>query len=202
MPSFDSLLAEYGLLAVLVGTFFEGETIVIVASFLSHEGYFDPILLWLCAFLGSFAGDQMWFYIGRRHADFRIVQKVVELPTFVKVIRLIEAHPTKFILSFRFVYGIRNISPVALGLSRVTALKYFILNMIAAAVWAATFTAVGYLFGQTAEMLMGRLHDIQSRLFGAIAAGIVAYLLWRFVVRRWIKVARPPAPPPPPAAEG
>jgi membrane protein DedA with SNARE-associated domain len=195
MLSFDSLLAEYGLLAVLVGTFFEGETIVIVASFLSHEGYFDPIALWFCAFLGSFAGDQMWFYIGRKHSDFRIVQKVVELPTFVKVIRLIEAHPTKFILSFRFVYGIRNISPVALGLSRVTALKYFCLNMVAAMVWAAAFTIIGYLFGETAEMVMGRLHDIQSRLLGAIAAGIAAYLLWRFVVRRWVKVTKAPEPP-------
>jgi membrane protein DedA with SNARE-associated domain len=195
MPSFDSLLAEYGLLAVLVGTFFEGETIVIVASFLAHEGYFDPFALWFCAFLGSFAGDQMWFYIGRKHSDFRIVQKVVELPTFVKVIRLIEAHPTKFILSFRFVYGIRNISPVALGLSRVTALKYFSLNMIAAMVWAASFTTIGYLFGETAEMVMGRLHDIQSRLLGAIAAGIAAYLLWRFVIRRFVKVAKTPQPP-------
>ena len=199
MLQFDSLLAEYGLLAVLVGTFFEGETIVIVASFLSHEGYFNPFALWFCAFLGSFAGDQMWFYVGRKHSDFRIVQKVVELPTFVKVIRLIEAHPTKFILSFRFVYGIRNISPVALGLSRVAALKYFFLNMIAASVWAAAFTTIGYLFGETAEMAMGRLHDIQSRLLGAIAAGIAAYLLWRFVIRRWVKVTRPPEPPKPEA---
>jgi hypothetical protein len=45
-------------------------------------------------------------------------------------------------------------------------------------------------------MVLGRLHHIQSRILGAIAAGIAAYLLWRFVVRRWVKVARPPDAPP------
>ena len=75
MPSFETLLADYGLLAILVLTFFEGETVVIVAGFLAHEGYFNPYTLGITAFLGTFAGDQLWFYLGRRHAHLKIVQK-------------------------------------------------------------------------------------------------------------------------------
>ena len=182
------MLADYGLLAVLVGTFFEGETIVIVAGFLSHEGYFSPYLLCLCAFLGTFAGDQAWFYLGRKHAHFKIVQKVTTFPQFARVIRLIETHPIKFILSFRFVYGIRNISPVALGLSRISALKYLILNGIAAAVWAVTFTTIGYVFGQAAETFVGRLAGAQNKIIAAVIAGLVVYFAFKIGLKQWNKL--------------
>ncbi len=189
MDSLEPLLADYGLLAVLIGTFFEGETIVIVAGFLSHEGYFSPYLLCLCAFLGTFAGDQLWFYLGRRHANFKIVQKVTTFPSFAKVIRLIETHPIKFILSFRFIYGMRNISPVALGLSRVPALKYLILNAIAAAVWAISFTTIGYMFGQAAETFIGRMAGVQHKIFGAIVAGLVVYFVFKYGMKQWTKIS-------------
>jgi membrane protein DedA with SNARE-associated domain len=161
MPTIESILTDYGLLAVVIWTFIEGETCVIVAGFLSHQGYFSPYLLAVAAFSGTFAGDQVWFYLGRRHSNLKIVQKVTEFQSFAKVIRLIEAHPIKFILSFRFIYGIRNIAPVALGLSRVSALKYFILNGIAAIIWAITFTIVGYMFGEAAERMIGRIGGAQ-----------------------------------------
>jgi len=187
MPTFESVLADYGLLAVVLLTFIEGETIVIVAGFLSHEGYFSPYLLCLCAFLGTFAGDQVWFYLGRRHSNLRIVQKVTEFPSFAKVIRLIEQHPIKFIMSFRFVYGIRNIAPVALGLSRVSALKYFILNAIAAIIWAISFTTIGYMFGQAAEKFIGRLAGVQQKILAAIIAGVVIYVVFRLATKYWTK---------------
>jgi membrane protein DedA with SNARE-associated domain len=189
MPTFvETLLADYGLLAILVLTFFEGETVVIIAGFLSHEGYFNPYTLCLAAFLGTFAGDQAWFYLGRRHANFKIVQKVTTVPQFARVIRLIETHPIKFILSFRFVYGIRNISPVALGLSRISALKYFILNGIAAAVWAVTFTSIGYFFGQAAETFIGRINGVFGKLLAAAIVGLIVYFAFKFGMKQWAKV--------------
>lgn len=188
MPSLDSLLADYGLLAVAVLTFFEGETVVIIAGFLAHQGYFSPYLLCMCAFLGTFAGDQLWFYLGRRHSNFKIVQKVTQRESFAKVIRLIETHPIKFILSFRFVYGVRNIAPVALGLSRISALKYMTFNCIAAIVWAITFTSVGYFFGQAAETMVGQIAGAQGKIIAAVIAGLVVYFACRFGIKQWAKV--------------
>jgi|TARA_R100000455_G_scaffold11515_1_gene4838 membrane protein DedA with SNARE-associated domain len=181
MPSFEALLADYGLLAIIILTFFEGETVVIIGAFLAHQGYFNPYLLGLCAFLGTFAGDQLWFYLGRRHADYKIVQKIRGYSSFARVLGMIERHPIKFIISFRFIYGIRNIAPVALGLSNVPAAKYLIFNMIAASVWATCFTTIGYLFGEAAERFIGQMAGVQHKIFGALLAGVVAYILFKLV---------------------
>jgi len=188
MPTLDSLLADYGLLAVAVLTFFEGETVVIIAGFLAHQGYFSPYLLCICAFMGTFAGDQLWFYIGRKHSNFRIVQKATQRASFAKVIRLIETHPIKFILSFRFVYGVRNIAPVALGLSSISALKYMTFNCIAAIVWAIAFTSIGYFFGKAAEVFIGQIHGVAGKVVAALVVGLIVYFVFRFGMKRWAKV--------------
>ena len=57
----------------------------------------------------------------------------------------LERYDTGFILSFRFIYGVRNFSSFALGLSAVHWERFLRLNFLAAGLWAATFVAAGYL---------------------------------------------------------
>lgn len=63
--TFESLIKEFGYLAVFVGTFLEGETILVVAGFAAYETYLELPLVILFAFLGSLFGDQLYFFIGR-----------------------------------------------------------------------------------------------------------------------------------------
>ncbi|MGH6976912.1 MAG: DedA family protein, partial [Stellaceae bacterium] len=49
-----------------VWTFFEGETFVLFAAFAAAEGLLNAPLLMVAAGLGSFAGDQCYFWLGRR----------------------------------------------------------------------------------------------------------------------------------------
>ena len=37
----ESFLAKYGYIAILLGTVFEGETIMIMGGFSAHRGYLD-----------------------------------------------------------------------------------------------------------------------------------------------------------------
>ncbi|CAA6603519.1 DedA family protein (fragment) [Rhodospirillaceae bacterium LM-1] len=134
---------------VVIWTFLEGETFIIVLGYLAQEGTYH-INIWLVmlfALLGSFIGDQFYFYIGRRYgqpllARWPGMEKKVEW-----AFHMVRDHQTLFILSFRFIYGVRNISPFVIGMSGVSRLKYFILNFIAAAVWANAFAWGGYFLG-------------------------------------------------------
>ncbi|MCP5366147.1 MAG: VTT domain-containing protein [Hyphomicrobiales bacterium] len=191
MGMLEHLVATYGYAAVFAGTFLEGETIVVVAGFLAHQGLLDPAGAALAAFLGSFLGDQLWFFLGRRHAANRLVRRVVERPLFGRVLAAIAEHPRKFILSFRFLYGLRTISPVALGLSPVPARLFAALNAVAAAVWAVAFTAAGYLFGKAVETVLGDIQAIEHKLLLALAAALAAFLAFRLARAVWRRRADP-----------
>ncbi|MBF0269903.1 MAG: DedA family protein [Alphaproteobacteria bacterium] len=162
---------------VVIWTFLEGETFIIVLGYLAQEGTYH-INIWLVmlfALMGSFIGDQFYFYIGRRYgqpllARWPGMEKKVEW-----AFHMVRDHQTLFILSFRFIYGVRNISPFVIGMSGVSRLKYFILNFIAAAVWANAFAWGGYFLG----VAMGEwLGAYKFHIMGGFVALFV--VLWFF----------------------
>ncbi|WP_217994833.1 DedA family protein [Methylogaea oryzae] len=63
------IISQYGYIALFIGTFLEGETILLVAGYLAHEGHLGLTLAILSAFLGTFAGDQTFFFLGRARAS-------------------------------------------------------------------------------------------------------------------------------------
>ncbi len=38
-----------------------------LAGFLAFRGYMDINLVVVVAFFGSYAGDQLWYFLGRKH---------------------------------------------------------------------------------------------------------------------------------------
>lgn len=183
MESIEQIIAHYGPLAIFIGTFLEGETIVVVAGFLSHQDIIHPALVAGSAFLGSFLGDQLWFFLGRRHATHPLVTRLTKMARFGRVISAIEDHPKKFILTFRFIYGIRTISPVAIGLTQIPAREFLFLNAVAAAIWALAFTAMGYLFGHAIESILGDIKAFEKKLLIGAAIFLALFAVYQIVWR-------------------
>ncbi|NQW00148.1 MAG: DedA family protein [Rhodospirillales bacterium] len=193
METLAGFITTYGPAAIFIGTFLEGETIVVVAGFLSHQGIINPITVAASAYMGTFFGDLLWFYLGRRHAQHPLVARLTRRPLFNKITSAIEAHPRKFILTFRFIYGIRTISPVAVGLTGIPAREFMVLNGIAAAIWAAAFTALGYVFGKTVETLLGDIKAIEQQILMAVGLGLAVFGIFHVArrVQRHFRRRRP-----------
>ena len=151
--SLEELITNYGYLAVLVITFIEGETIVILAGVAAHLGYLDVNWVIVTAIAGSFAGDQLWFYIGRRWGPRIIAKRLSWQEGAHKVYKHLDRHQYWLILTFRFYYGLRNVTPFVCGSAGIPRLRFFTLNLIGAIVWAIAFTYIGYGLGEAASQL-------------------------------------------------
>ncbi len=137
-----------------VWTFLEGETFVLFAGLAAKEGALRLDLLILFAWLGSFCGDQLYFFIGRRYGQRLLVRFPRIAPGVNLALGWLEKYSTLFILAYRFIYGVRNFSSVALGMSGVPWRRFLVLNFVAAGVWAVTFAGVGYLFGHALDTVL------------------------------------------------
>src|SRR3954451_21007561 len=198
------LIADYGVyfyLLVFIWTFFEGETIVLFAGFAAAQGLLDPFLLLVCAGLGSYLGDQCYFWLGRKYGVRLLNRFPGWRPGVENALSWLERYDVWFILSFRFIYGVRNFSSFALGLSAVRWERFLRLNFLAAGLWAASFVAVGFFLGHAFRAVLG---DI-ARSFGLVMLGVFVavavgmWLLHRTHRRRrsiavpvGVKVAAPP----------
>ncbi len=184
--SIESFIAQYGLAAIFLGAAFEGETSVVTGGLLAHQ---HLLPLWgsaAAAVIGSFAADQLFFFAGRHYRDTERVRRIAEKPAFAKALDTLERHPTIFILGFRFLYGLRTISPIAIGTSHVPARTFVVLNAISAAVWGVLFTILGYVFGDGLIELVGKVMPKQKLVGVAILAAVAALAIagFRFWRRR------------------
>ncbi len=176
-------------LLILAFTFFEGETIVLLTGALISGGdvKLSVTSLTLFAVLGSFGGDQTWFYIGRRYGT----PLLERWPTMAKKVEwafhLLRRHENLFILSFRFIYGVRNISPFIIGMTGTSRSKCLLLNLLSATVWANTFSWGGYFIGRALEIYLG-----ESKIYALV--GLVLIALSAALIGAWRQRRRGPAP--------
>lgn len=181
----QNFLNEFGYFALFLGTFFEGETILVLAGFLAFRGYMDLNMVILIAFCGSYAGDQLWYFMGRRHGRRILARKPRWQLMGDKALRLVRKHPDIWVLSFRFVYGLRTVMPVAIGMSGYPPGRYLLLNGIGAAVWAAALGSAAYHFGAVMEGLLGNIKKYEMWVLGGLV--VLGLALW---LRRRMKNAR------------
>lgn len=184
------IIEQYGYIALFVGTFLEGETILLLAGFAAQSPQFnlDLRLVMFFAFAGSLAGDQAAFFVGR-HFGRRLVEKSEKWRARTeRVHSMLKKYHEILILSFRFFYGLRNLTPFVLGTAEISVRKFFLLNAIGAAVWAATFALVGYLCGSLLENVLTRVidnvHHVELAILGVAALGIVVLWVVRTLRRR------------------
>src|SRR3989344_898941 len=149
--SFEELIATYGYLAILVITFIEGETIVILAGVAAHLRFLDLTWVIATAGAGSFSGDQLWYYVGRHWGPKIIARRLSWQEGAQKVYKHLDRHQYWLILTFRFYYGLRNVTPFVVGSAHIPRLRFFTLNLIGAIVWAIIFAYVGYALGEAAS---------------------------------------------------
>ena len=179
----ELLIARYGVLGIFLGAGLEGETAVVAGGLLAHRGL---VPLWAAAgaaAAGSFLVDQFFYSVGRRFSDHPRLQAMKRKPAFAKAITALERRPTGFIFAFRFLYGLRTVSPVVIGIAGVPRTRFVILNAAAALLWGTLFTLLGYAFGNGIERILGHLRPSTHLLVAAACAVLAAFAV--FHLGRW-----------------
>jgi len=142
-------------LITFVWTALEGETFVIFAALAAQKGLLNIWALFLAAWGGSMCGDQLFFFVGRRYGA-RLIKRFPRIePKLAPVFSALEKYATGFILSYRFMYGVRNVSGIAVGMSHLPWRQFALVNCAAAFIWAAAFCGGGYLFGDVVARMAG-----------------------------------------------
>jgi membrane protein DedA with SNARE-associated domain len=200
----SQLIAEHGAyfyLTAFIWTFLEGETFVLFAAFAAAQGLLNPALLLAATLLGSFCGDQAYFWIGR-YFGLRLLNRFPRWRYGVEAaLYWLERYNTWFILSFRFIYGVRNFSSFAMGMSAVHWKRFLALNFLAAGLWAGSFVALGYFLGHAFRAVLGHLVRSFSlvMLIAFVVFTVAVWLFHRLQKRRQLRVppgAKIVVPPP------
>lgn len=180
MPA-ELLLQKFGYLAVFIGTFLEGETILVMAGFFAERGYLQLALVILTAFSGAYSGHVFWFWLGRSQGV-KLLDRFPKMKKhFGKGIRMFERYGAPAIFITQWLYGLRVTCAVIIGISRISTVKFMVYEAITCAVWAVAIGLAGFYFGRAVERVLGRAAHIEK--WGLLVLVVVGLGLWGY--HRW-----------------
>ncbi len=179
MSEIESFVQSYGYGALFLGTLLEGETFLILAGLMAHMGLMKLPLVILVALVGSFLGDQFYFFLGRRQGGALLDRHPLWRRRAEKVQRVMHRYRNGIMLGFRFVYGMRIVTPLLLGMDRTTGIRRFILlNLIGAALWSTIIATGGYFFGRVLKIFLVDIRQYElALLLVVLLIGIAIRLL-------------------------
>lgn len=175
----ESLVRDYGYIAVAVGAFFEGETFVALGGYFAHLRVLRLPLVIFVGAVGAFTGHVFWFSMGRWQGA-RIVARFprVELQ-FHRFLSMLERHGWKAIFLLQFLYGFRITTAIIFGISRIPAPRFVLLLVPACLIWSTIIAILGFYFGLAVEEFLGR----EGRRIGVVL--LLAITLAIFFWHRW-----------------
>lgn len=183
----EQIITNFGLVGLFLGAGIEGETMVLLGGTMVHQGLLPYWPAAAAAAGGSFVADQLFFLLGRRFRDHPRIRRMQQRPAFARALRTFDKHPVAFVFAFRFFYGLRTVSPIAIGTTSLRARTFLLLNAAAAVLWGMLFITLGYWFGEAIETAFGHIRDagfvILPVLAIAGAAALVFHLIRRHLAR-------------------
>ncbi|MDR1391244.1 MAG: DedA family protein [Holosporales bacterium] len=164
---------EWGYIAVLIGSIFEGEIVLITASASATLGYLSIYKIFLVAFLTTVVTDQVLFLIGYKFGTDWAVNRFPKVKNIRnRIFAMLHKMDVLFILAFRFIYGIRTISPLIIGSARVRPVRFVFFNILSGFCWAFVCCFLGYVIADV--VIDGKFDTVPAVL---AISGIITVLI-------------------------
>lgn len=140
-------LTTYGYIVLFLYSLGGGFVALMAAGVLSYAGKMDLSTAIAVAFVANFIGDTLLFYMARYHKGdmmnyFKNHRRKLALSHV-----LMKKHGTWVIFMQKFVYGIKTLIPLAIGITKYDFKKFTFYNVFASAFWALVVGSASYLSG-------------------------------------------------------
>jgi membrane protein DedA with SNARE-associated domain len=145
----------------------------IVGGFAAHEGHLGFIRVILACAIGTWAAGVGLYALGRWRGKwvrrrFRRVGRYV-----TKLLMFVRRHPWRSTFAVRFALGARVVLPIACGAARLRIPVFLIGSAIASIIWSVIFVMLGWLFGETALLVLGHIRRYEDLITAVLIAGVV-----------------------------
>jgi membrane protein DedA with SNARE-associated domain len=189
-----ALLLTHGYLVIFLGAALDnfglpssGDIVLFAGGFFANSGQAALPLVMLSGFAGALVSDNSVYWIGRiggrplidRILKIRLLQFLINEKSLEKVERYFESHGGKTVFVGRFGPGLRSMTPLFAGVTRMGYFRFVPYNVAAALVWAVVYSLIGYVFGQYWSELLA-----VARSFGFSVVALVILVIVAFVLRR------------------
>ncbi len=151
----EDLIRDWGYIILFLYSFGGGFLALAAAGVLSYAGELNIYISIIVALGANFIGDQFLFYMARSNKEFakQILDKHRRKLAYVHL--LMRKYGSFIILIKKYIYGVKTLVPLAIGLTKYSPAKFMVFNALGATIWAVSIGTISFSFGgviiETAE---------------------------------------------------
>jgi membrane protein DedA with SNARE-associated domain len=174
----EELIKDWGYIALFAYSFGGGFVGLIVAGVLSFAGDLNIYISIAVAATSNFLGDQFLFFLARKNKSYAKDM----MKNYGRKIALAHVMMRKYgslvVFIQKYIYGIKTLIPLAMGLTKYSSIKFTIFNIIATIVWAIV---VGYGSYAAGEYILSVADDFKYVGIGLVIliALVISYIFKR-----------------------
>ena len=191
----SDFFARYGYWAVFFGVMLEnlglpvpGETVLLFAGFLAHQGKIRILPTILTAIAGATTGASLGYLLGRYGGTSVVNRFLLRFPRMAKryedAQKMILKYGQWAVFASRFITGLRVFAGVLAGVLRMPFSIFMLSSFAGAVCWAVVISYVGLLFGSNWGRLVNFVGRMDRIALVIIAGGAVTLLLVHLLRRR------------------
>lgn len=154
-----SNLATYGYIGLFLYSLGGGFVALIGAGVLSFMGKMDLTLSISIAFIANALGDMMLIYMARYQKSMIMEGLRKHRRKLALSHLLMKKYGSWIIIIQKFVYGIKTLIPIAIGLTKYDIKKFAVLNVLGAGVWALSIGLGSYYSGEILMKIAETISD-------------------------------------------
>lgn len=178
IQSFQENLQTWGYLLLFLYSFGGGYVAIIAAGFLSGMGKMDISLCIGLAFLGNAIGSSVLAWLVRRQKqDFMGYLKKHQRKVALCFIWL-KRYGTGLIFFSKYVYGVKTIVPIAIGMSKYSLKRFFVFNAAASLVWALAIGLLSFFASELVVAVFEKFSHLPSYSMPVVMVALGALLLF------------------------
>ncbi len=155
------------------------------AGVLSSAGELNIVLCIVIACISNFIGDSGLFLVSRYNKKEIMPYLRKQRRNLALAQILFRKYGDRIILIKKFIYGLKTLVPIAIGITKYSFLKFSVINAVSSLIWALVVGLLSYYAGDFVRELYMHIKDapwIAPLALGAIVAAIVLY--FRFATRK------------------
>ena len=176
-----SSLEAWGYLAIAFFSFGGSMLIVATAGVFAYLGHINLFYALLIASIFNFLGDNFLFYLGRYNK--KDIQKyLIKHKRKLAITRvLMKKYGVLAIFIQKFIYGVKTLIPIVMGLSKYDFKKFIFFNFFASIFFVLVIGLSAYYFS---DIIIAIFNYIKTKPYLApVILIVIATIIWQYLKR-------------------
>jgi membrane protein DedA with SNARE-associated domain len=144
----ESFIHDWGYIALFLYSFGGGMLALAIAGVFSFTGDLNIYYVVAVAALSNFIGDQFLFLIARNNKSYAKSMMSKWGRKIALSHLLMRKYGIWIVFIQKYIYGVKTLVPLAMGLTKFDFKKFSIYNLLASLLWAILVGSISYYLGQ------------------------------------------------------